>query len=283
MNQDELQQQVRQLERLLDRERNGRKKVEEILRNKTMELFEANKYLTSMAKRLQLALWAGNEVVWEYVIDEDSFYLYKNMNEVSANIAKMGSFDDALNAYHKDDQASASEHWHGHFSGKKADINFVARRYSDEHGGFRWNLIKAKRIFDERNGNATKIIGIFKDIHEEYIQEISYKVVRSAFTRSRTPGFIIDFSNKHIEVNDSFYLFVGMAKDNMTQTLLFNALPVKEIQAKQEKATLQFNAQISLIDEKKIDCQFSLQPMLEEKMTNSNYRFAVGTFKSPRL
>lgn len=42
MSEHDLRQQIDQLERRLERERAGRKKVEDILRSKTMELFEAN-------------------------------------------------------------------------------------------------------------------------------------------------------------------------------------------------------------------------------------------------
>lgn len=233
-----------------------------------------------MTKRLQLALWAGNEVVWEYVIDEDCFYLYKNMSGGTANIAKVGTFDDALAAYHKDDQQMASDNWFAHLDGNKTAINFTARLFTEKKDAFRWNLIKAKRIFDERTGHATKIIGIFKDIHEEYIRELSYKVINKAFLRSRTPGFVIDFSTKHIEVSDSFYQFVGKEREDVRQKELQALLPTEEINTQQCQHNYRFIANLTTLPDKTLACQFQLHPMLEDKMANNNFRFAVGTFQS---
>lgn len=98
------EQRILVLERQLDRERKGRKKVEEILRNKMMQLYQSNQFLGTMTKRLQSALWASHDIAWEYLIEQDQYYVFRDIRETSASVSQSGSFDEVVTSFHKDDR-----------------------------------------------------------------------------------------------------------------------------------------------------------------------------------
>lgn len=271
---------IRRLEMQLDRERRERKRAEELLQAKSLEILDSSRSINNMTERLRLAFWFDHEVVWEYLVCEDAFYLFSSVDDKLASISATGNLEDALNAYHKDDQALVKSEWLRLINNKQVDaFEFDARRYSPEHNGFRWMSVRGRKVLDEKDGSLKKVVGLFRDIHEKYLKNTSLKTISNAFLNTRHPGFIVDFALPHVEVTDSFYEKTDIDKASCSVDYLLNLLPLELIQQQQASGERFFNFTLNTQDNRRINCKFALAELKQEKYNDEYYRYAVGFFR----
>ncbi len=269
------QRQIALLEKQLNDERKKRKKAEEILHLRTLDLFHANQYLSNMTDRLQYVVWASREAIWEYSVADDEYYLYKDINSKSSTVKDHGTFNHFIDAIHEDDRIDFLEAWQNHSMGSAPFIETRIRRFSSTHNTFRWIYIRGKKALHETTGEIVKVAGIFKDIHESYLTELSYKTVAETFVKSKYAGFIIDHSTDHITVTKSFIELVKSNNEQICQTELLELLPIETIVTNQRKDILKFSADLLLNDASTIKCEFSL-PELLQTSDKKELRFVVG-------
>jgi hypothetical protein len=273
------QEQIRLLEMQLERERRDRKRAEELLHAKTVEVVESSRFLSNMTERLRLAFWFENEIVWEYVVSEDAFYLFSSVDEKQATIGATGNLEDAVQAYHREDQALAKSQWETLMQSDTEAFEFKARRYSLEHECYRWVNVRGRKVLDEKDGTLKKVVGLFNDIHERYLKNVSLKTISNAFLNTRHPGFIIDFAIPHVEVTESFYTATGLEKQNTSVGFLIDLLPLEAIKEHQETGERFFTTTLKVSDERELKCDFAMAELKQEKYNAEYYRYAVGFFR----
>ncbi|GBL06005.1 hypothetical protein [Glaciecola sp. KUL10] len=273
------EEQIRLLEMQLDRERRDRKRAEELLHAKSNEVVESSRFLSNMTERLRLAFWFENEIVWEYVVNEDAFYLFSSVDDKQATISATGNLDDAVNAYHREDQAMAQRQWQTLIETEAESFEFKARRYSPVHECYRWVNVRGRKVLDEKDGSLKKVVGLFNDIHERYLRNVSLKTISNAFLNTRHPGFIIDFAIPHVEVTDSFYAATGLDKNNCSVDFLLALLPLEVIKKHQVTGERFFVETLQISPEKSLRCEFGMAKLKQDKYNSKYYRYSVGFFR----
>ena len=181
--------------------------------------------------------------------------------------------------YHREDQALAKSKWIELIESDVGEIEFTARRYSPQHSAFRWMIIRGHKICDEKTGEPKKIVGLFRDIDEHYLHELSLKTISEAFSLNRDPCFVVDFAVPHVEVTESFYTGVGLNKTQCNSAFLLNLLPVEKIKSCQNTEQRFFTEELEIGIEDKVKFDFSLLDLKQEKYNDDYYRYAVCIFK----
>lgn len=270
------EQRILVLENQLARERQGRKKAEDILRTKMMQLYESNQYLSTMTQRLQSALWASNDLAWEYSVDQARYFVYRNINEKSASVSHTGSFDDVVNNIHPDDRFTFAQAWHAHMSYKTVGFNTLLRHFSRKYQSYRWVRLRGKKVVDA-SGLLSKVIGVYKDVNTEYNREKNFQTVSNAFLQFKHPAFILDSSTEHIVITDSFYEFLDSSKDSLTTSELREIVPISVIVENQKAGNETFSAQIGEKENKR-NCWVNLSELMSSKENEGEQRYIVGFF-----
>ncbi|MFW8591138.1 PAS domain-containing protein [Glaciecola sp. 2405UD65-10] len=274
MSTEELQTKIKLLERQLEKERRGRKEIEEVLRSKMTQLYNSNQYLDTMTQRLQSALWAGNEVVWEFNIADNAYCVYNSINKSSASVANVGSFDDMINSVHEDERREFAQAWQAHISGKTDGINVTVRRFSSRKKSYRWISIRGKKVCNE-NDVLEKVIGVYKDVNTAYLKNQSFQTVLDAFLNYKYPAFIIDSETKHVEINYVFYRMLGLENTYLNQDALRKMFPTNEIIKQQRNEQRSFNATIQW-NEQAIVKKITLSDTLSKANNKNETRYIVG-------
>lgn len=272
------QRQIALLEKQLNDERKKRKKAEEILHSRTLDLFHANQYLSNMTDRLRYVIWESHEAVWEYLTTEDEYYLYKDISPKASTVKKHGTFNSFVDAVHEDDRVEFVEKWQNHINGSSEYIETRVRSFSELHNCYRWIYIRGKKTVNESTRKIEKVAGMIKDIHDNYLTELSYIAVAETFVKSKNPGFIIDFSTNHITITKSFAQLVKSNEEVICQSELIELLPIDIIKTNQKNDVVTFKADLLLCDASKINCEFILHELLQTS-DNNEFRFVVGFIK----
>ncbi len=273
---------ITELEQELATERRKRKHAEEALRSKTMKLSEANDYLSSMTKRLQFALFASRQMVWEYTVEDDCYYLFTSIQETNSKVTHKGNFDSVVDSIHEDDRAEFLTQWQNHMYGKRSSIDISVRRYSERAQRYCWTLIRGKRVEDKKSGKVTKVVGIFKDIDVQYNKNLTFQTLSDVFTGSAQAGFIFNYSTNCLVTTDSFYKELGIEKYQCLEKTIIEMLPLAFIKQNQIKNRTHLEAQIVVDQTQKIDCHFTLPSLLQGDAENSEPRHVVCFFNRVR-
>jgi hypothetical protein len=134
-------------------------------------------------------------------------------------------------------------------------------------------------VLDEKDGTLKKVVGLFNDIHERYLKNVSLKTISNAFLNTRHPGFIVDFAIPHVEVTESFYTATGLEKQNTSVGFLIDLLPLEAIKEHQETGERFFTTTLKVSDERELKCDFAMAELKQEKYNAEYYRYAVGFFR----
>ena len=277
MTLSEAQQKIQQLESKLKRERASRKKAEEILRKRSVSLAENNDYLTNMTTRLQSALWVNKQVVWEYVIDNDAYYMFKRIDKTQVSIGKSGSFDEIVNTLHEDDRAIFCKHWQDHINNYSKSFNLTIRRYSNTHKAYRWVQMFGKKVSNKQTHKIEKVVGLYSDVNNQYVREEALNCVSNAFLKSELPGAVIDFTNSQIVVTDSFTIMITGQSIAMSQQELAQVIPVSLIQQQLTNQITKFDATLQ-VNGQPLSVSISLLTQLQKTSESETPRYGIAFF-----
>nr|WP_136250887.1 hypothetical protein [Ningiella ruwaisensis] len=290
MSDDSLEQKVKQLEKQLLRERMARKKAEDILRQKTLELFDANERISTATKRLQSALWASGESVWEWFAEDDIYRLYTSVTEKEVVVQRRGKLNELIASLSENSSKIFKEKWQAHLAGKTDSVDVVIHRKSHSKGIWRWLRICGRIVSRNADNSAKQFIGIFKDITAQYEQDQTFRIIKDTYIRTEQPGFIIKIDSQRIEGiikidsqriegTDSMFKLLGGARADFSQQDIRQLLPVSEILEHQKNRQRFFEHTVNTRDGRSINCEFILPKMLEDEGENGGYSYAVGFFR----
>lgn len=285
-NTSELENQINMLERQLDRERRGRKTAEEMLRTKSVELHQKNNKIQVLAKRLEHALLAGNEDVFEYDLKTDSFQMFKTILDADAKIICAASLSDFIDTIHNDDRTEFCIQWDQHTNGSCEALDVTIRVLLPNTNEHHWCKVRARRILDEDTHKVIKVVGTLKDCHLEHLNQLSCITISNTFVRSEQPSCIIDYSTGHIVPTESFLHLVGCTsiqesdaeQDPYDNNDLKQILPIDLIKRAQKQGESSFNIKLSL-PKSTIECLAIIPPLMQEKAGLQGHRYVVVIFK----
>ncbi|MFC4698593.1 hypothetical protein ACFO4O_00280 [Glaciecola siphonariae] len=279
MTNDDLENKIRQLELQLQRERATRKKAEDILRQKTLEVFDANERITTATRRLQAALWASRESVWEWTADDNMYRLYTLVTEREVIVHSRGTLEELMLTFSERSAEKFMQAWQDHTSGLNESFHCVCHRKSSTTGKWRWVRITGRIVSRNDEGMAKQFIGIFKDITYEYEQDQTFRMITYTYLRTEQPGFIIRVDNHRVEGTDSMFALLGGERRDFSQEQLRQSLPIELIIHNQKTKERLFEHAVVNLKGESIMCQFILPKMLEDKDKAGVYSYAVGFFR----
>ncbi len=202
------------LERRLQRERAARKEAEQLLTERSRALYDANQELEklllqaeSTRKRLQLALWASGEAIWEWQAETDQLeaeYFDPRTQDVSS---VRQSLLDAVAQIHAEDTPAVWIAWNAHLFGKTEtlDVQFRVR----VRGEWRWQRMRGRALSRSPEGIATRITGTRKDVSGLRAREESLRLLAAAFANTSDAMMVLSSDLTILQVNDALLALSG--------------------------------------------------------------------------
>ncbi len=230
-----------------------------------------------MTTRLQSALWLNKQMVWEYIIDNDAYYMFKRIDKTQVSIDKSASFDEIVNTLHADDRATFCKNWQDHLNDYLRSFNVTIRRYLNTHKAYRWVQMLGKKVVNEQIHKIEKIVGIYSDINNQYVREEALNSVGNAFLKSELPGAVIDFSNSQIVVNDSFTIMITGKAIAMSQQELAQVIPVSLIKQQLTNQITKFDASLQ-VNGQPLSVTISLLTQLQKTSESETLRYGIAFF-----
>ncbi|MCY0966351.1 putative bifunctional diguanylate cyclase/phosphodiesterase [Parathalassolituus penaei] len=203
------------LERRLQRERNARKEAERLLTQKSAELYEALQDNAHTRRKLELAIWAGNESIWEWDAEKQTYELLSFPEQASMVERYEGTTGSMFRRVHVDDREVLRMNWHLLISDNISSLDIVIRmrlfqgstdRLSDPYDSqWRWIHCRGKVVQRDETGQASRVIGTIKDITQQRNTEESFRMMAKAFASSREAMLVVAGNGRILEANRAFY------------------------------------------------------------------------------
>lgn len=195
------------LKKALLRERNARKESEQILLEKSRSLYESQVAVKQAQRKLELALWASNESIWEWHVESGNFVVRRFNRFSDSTVDFTYTLDEFFATIHPDDFENYRLQWRLHLDGcsENLDITFRALR----EGEYKWIRLRGRVVEESPEGLPRRLLGTSKDITELRNAERSSRLMASAFSSSRDAMLILQRDKKIIEANAAFYQLIG--------------------------------------------------------------------------
>ena len=190
------------LARRLERERQARKSAEHLLNDKSRELFDALQQARESERRLQMALWASGEGIWNWSVEDDRFVvegLYVDGVEV---VWPVVSSAELIERVHPDDRDAMGLAWRLHLAGAREDVDVAYRIQLDP--GERWVRVRGRALQRDEQGRPLRVAGTIKDITAQRESEQSLHLLASAFSSTHDALAIVDDQAAIVEANRAF-------------------------------------------------------------------------------
>ncbi|MBN8486459.1 MAG: EAL domain-containing protein [Burkholderiales bacterium] len=206
------------LSRRLERERLARKSAEALLMNKSRELFDALQQARESEHRLQMALWASGEGIWEWSTQTERFEvhgLFIDGVEVAWPDVGGRAFIDLV---HADDRDSMTLAWRLHLAGAREDVDMAYRIQLPP--GERWVRVRGRALERDAQGRPVRVAGTIKDITAQRESEQSLHLLATAFASTNDALLVVDDEGRVVEANRAFCLLSGHASSQVRGELL---------------------------------------------------------------
>ena len=197
------------LMRRFDRERQARKAAEALLQNKSRELFDALQQARESEHRLQMALWASGEGIWEWTAEDGRFEVQGLYIEGHEVVWPQVSRRELLERVHVDDRDSMSLAWRLHLAGTREDVDVAYRIRLDI--GERWIRVRGRALERDPRGRPVRVAGTIKDITAQRESEQSLHLLANAFASTHDPMLVVDEEEYVVEVNRAFCRLTGLS------------------------------------------------------------------------
>ena len=164
----------------------------------------------SAERRVQLALWASGESVWEWDATTNRVAVDRGETEEPA----LPGFVDGLtlaqffDRAHADDAASIRMAWQLHRRGAHPDID-VCFRINDQAGRQRWLRVRGRALARDRRGQAERVLGTLKDVTAQRESDESLQLMAHAFSSTRDAMAVVDPQWNVLEINEALVRLAG--------------------------------------------------------------------------
>jgi len=167
-------------------------------------------------RRVQLALWASGESVWEW----DAASNRVAVDQVAAEESD-GAIDLALPGAREgmtlaqffgralpDDLPALRLAWQLHLRGAHPDID-VCFRVTDANTRQRWLRLRGRALGRDRQGQAQRVLGTLKDVSAQRDAEESLRLMAHAFSSTRDAMAVVDAQWTVLEINEALVRLAG--------------------------------------------------------------------------
>ncbi|MDO9283262.1 MAG: EAL domain-containing protein [Aquabacterium sp.] len=161
-------------------------------------------------QRVQLALWASGESVWEW--EAASGLVKVDAAEPTAlpfSAVEQGMTLEQLFARaHADDQEALRLAWQLHLRGAHPDID-VSFRIQNDAGHQRWLRVRGRALGRDARGQVERVLGTLKDVTAQREAEDSLRLMAHAFSSTRDAMAVIDPQWTVLEINEALVRLAG--------------------------------------------------------------------------
>lgn len=219
-------------DRRLARERAARKEAERLLEAKSLALFEALQASERSQRRLELALWASGESIWEWDADTDEVRSTRYVRADGPPEESTLLLVDVLDLIHPSDVEAVALAWRLHVAGStpEYDVQFQLR------DGQSWVRSRGRVIDRDASGRAVRMVGTTKDITRQRERDDSLRVLGHAFANSRDALVLCDAEWRILESNEAFHVLSGLTHDRAHRLAIDRVLPALHAAAVSEGA-----------------------------------------------
>ncbi|GCL63322.1 putative bifunctional diguanylate cyclase/phosphodiesterase [Pseudaquabacterium pictum] len=161
-------------------------------------------------RRVQLALWASGESVWEWQAATGQVRVdaAEGPDAPFGGVALGMSLDEFLGRAHPDDMPAMRLAWQLHLRGAHPDID-VSFRIPDANGRVRWLRVRGRALERDSQGRARHVLGTLKDVTAQRDAEESLRLMAHAFSSTRDAMAVIDPQWLVLEVNEALVRLAG--------------------------------------------------------------------------
>ena len=201
------------LGRRLASERAARRVAEDQLSAKSRELYDALQRTGRMTQRLQLALWASGDAIWEWRADSDELRVQRFLDAGERSDEVTGSRNDLLSTVHPQDVQPMLMAWRLHERGDTDVLEVVFRPAPEQDA--EWMRLRGRAVERDDAGMAVRMIGTLKDITEQRRSEESLQLLGHAFASNRDGLAIVDADWQLVECNEALATMVGVESSTL--------------------------------------------------------------------
>jgi diguanylate cyclase (GGDEF)-like protein/PAS domain S-box-containing protein len=204
-------------QRRLDRERQARKTAEQLLTEKSRELYQSTVELkhaltaSEDQRRLQLALWGSGELIWEWQAQDNLMRLHYFSSQPGEPLGETLPWADWVQRLHPDDQGPALLAWNEHLCGTcdYYDLEFRVRNTPSD--AWFWLRTQGRAVERGSDGLAQRITGTCKDISRQHEAEEHLRLLAAAFANNRDANAVLASDKRVLQANAAFLELIGIS------------------------------------------------------------------------
>ncbi len=186
--------------RRFERERASRKAAETLLTDKSRELFEVASAARDAERRLQLALWASGEGIWEWDVERDRFSIDDLQVLGAEQTVAAKPVREVLASVEDADRPTLRLAFDLYLGQASSDIDTAFR--SRVGGAVRWLRIRGRALARDAQGRPQRITGTIKDVTEQRQAEQSLRLMAQAFASTHDALVVVDPQGSVVQAND---------------------------------------------------------------------------------
>ena len=200
--------------RRAERERSARKAAEQLLTEKSRELWGVLQRAKDSERRLNLALWATGEGIWEWDLVASQVKITGLVVAGQPLPINTATMDQLLARLHSADQLMVRSELDRHAdneSGHIIDLDFRLR----QNGGWHWLRIRGRALQRDGLGRALQVTGTIRDVSDQHEAEQLRQLMAHAFASTLDALVVVQDGWTVVQANAAFEALMGLENGGM--------------------------------------------------------------------
>ena len=194
--------------RRAERERNARKAAEQLLTEKSRELWGVLQRAKDSERRLNLALWATGEGIWEWDLAASQVKITGLLVAGQPLPIDTATIDQLLARLHSADQLMVRSELDRHADNESGHIDLDFRlRHS---GAWHWLRIRGRALQRDEQGRALQVTGTIRDVSNQHEAEQLRQLMAHAFASTLDALVVVQDGWTVVQANAAFEALKGL-------------------------------------------------------------------------
>ena len=217
-------------QRRFDRERAARKAAEALLTDKSRELWDTLQAAQTTERRLQAALLANGEGIWDWQVPTDRLQISGLMLAGQAMPVDATTLAVMITRLHAPDRAAVAAALHQHDRGQSAHIEVDFRlRFKGE---LRWLRIRGRALGRGEDGHALQVTGTIRDVSDQHEAEHLRQLMAHAFASTMDALVVVGADWTIVQANSALVSLLGLTEQgaegrSLRDLVRFEAAPAQ--------------------------------------------------------
>ena len=208
--------------RRVERERNARKAAEQLLSEKSRELWGALQGAKESERRLNLALWATGEAIWAWDLSSGQVRVTGLVVDGQPLALDPATMDQWIERLHAADQAEVRVAVDQHARNESGHIE-LDFRFRHQHV-WRWLRIRGRALQRDAQGRALQVSGTIRDVSDQHEAEQLRQLMAHAFASTLDALVVVQDGWTVMQANAAFEALMGLEHGGMASQHLQNLL-----------------------------------------------------------